>query len=239
MGSAFDRQAKYLVNEPQFEKERQVQWSRDYDFNHPGGVRDTFVTGWLVHSRRNDGKGGFEEFIKTDWGMRLMDTYDALYEQFNYKEGDDYKLRMPKDYDELERVARLFRETYVAYFIWCAMTDVEEGFEASVWHYVGERLEEAYFMYDKYNLGSPKAPDYEQKLWDAFFDRVYGRSGKFNFTNFVCANSVLSMLEERYCARKWEEEKKNQPDKYKEECAREERERKQVFAEVEKYIKGD
>lgn len=47
------------------------------------------------------------------------------------------------------------------------------------------------------------------------------------------------MLEERYYARKWEEEKKNQPDEYKEERAREEREREQVFAEVEKYIKGD
>lgn len=232
---------KYMVNEQAFETDVDIQ--RRVDQNHfmSGGVRDGFVTSLLVADKWG-GREGLSNFLETNWSDKLGDTFEALYEHYVDRSDDNWKLRMPKDYEELERVARLFRETYVAYLIWWCMKNVNDGLSSTVWHDLAVYAEEAYWLPDKYefwDVSEKDAPDeFLAKLWDAFFDRVSGRSRKFNFSNFVAANSVLTMLEERYYQKKAAAENQEYHDTLEENVKKEKEQYQKTVKEVEDYLNG-
>lgn len=229
----------YMVNEARLERECEVQSSRDHDYAMPGEPRDGYVTK-LLTSNRYTTRGGIGDFLATDWGEKLCNTLCSIHDFF---EDEDHHCRMPKDVAELERVARLFRETYIAYFIYCAIKDVQSGYSASIFHYIGELLPGAYFLSDRWGLCNPKQTEdgegkLARQLWDVFMDRVYSRSDKFNFTNFVTANSALSMLEDIYDEREAhkEDEHKTKREELEGELGllREEENKR----EVEEYLNG-
>lgn len=241
MSSKANWLGKYMVNEQAFEREIDIQRRVDRNYAFLGDVREGFVTSLFLADRWG-GRDGLNDFLKTDWSTKLGDTFDALHEHYLVKDGDEYHLKMPKDYEELERVARLFRETYIAYFIWWCIKDVDDGIEPTIWHALADYVEEAHWLPDRYefwNTSEQDAPDkFLAKLWDGFFDRVYGRSRKFNFSNFVAANSMLCMLEERYYREKSDKENKEYYENNAENAAKEKANYEKTAQEVEDFLNG-
>lgn len=241
MSSRVNWLGKYMVNEQSFEEEVGIQRRVDQHRAFSGNVREGFVTSLFIADRWG-GREGLSDFLATNWSDKLGDTFDALHEHYLDRSNGEYRLNMPKDYEELTRVARLFRETYTAYFIWWCMKDVQDGLAPTVWHDLATYVEEAEWLPDKYSfyeIDEKAEPEkFLAALWDDFFDRVYGRSRKFNFSNFVAANSIMSMLEERYWMKKGSE-----PDnKLKEDndirLAEEKRHYDETVKKVEDYLNG-
>lgn len=203
--------AQYMVNEQKFDREQEVQASKSHDWACPDDMRDGFVTSLLTGNRYTM-KGGIGDFMKKDWRDELNNTYVSMHEYF---QDENHQTRLPKDKAELARVARLFRETYIAYFLWCMLTDIRDGLSPSVFHYMADRIQDGYFMFDRWDFYDPKEVEdgsnkYVEQLWAVFWDRVYGRSEKFNFTDFVVANSVLAILYDIYWKREAQEERKKE-----------------------------
>lgn len=243
MSSNINWMGKYMVNEQKYEREREVQHRIDRDKAFAGSVREGFVTSLFLGNVWGE-REGLDGFLATNWNDKLGDTFDALHEHYFVKDGDDYRLNMPKDYEELERVARLFRETYIGFFIWHCMVDVRDGFEPTVWHALADYVEEAQWLPDHYHeIWGMGAKDGDQKdfmyrLWEVFFDRVYGRSRKFNFPNFVAANSALCMLEERYYAQYRDVVREEQREEVSAEALAEKKAYEKTVKEVEDIING-
>lgn len=242
MISGLDR---YLVNRDRYEEERAVQTSKNKDYAMPGDIRDGFLTGLITPNRYDNTLGGVKKFLDTDWATKLNNTFLAIHNHYWEKgENDEYNLKMPANLDELQRVARLFRETYAAYFVWSGMHHVEDGYSATAWHYLVDRLEDTYFMATKWGEfmtaldGSKDDKKLATALWDVFMDRVHGRSDRFNMTDYTVANSALTMLEDIY----WNRDANKRQAEYKEQMKEaddvEVAEWEATQKEVEDYLNG-